>query len=62
MNIQINMNQKKKTTIAHSTLPKVHSYASIEPLPYEARLVGRGRSLPEVAQGCMSVNRLRDKV
>ena len=33
MKIQINMNQKKKTTIAHSTLPNVHSYASIQPLP-----------------------------
>src|SRR5262245_43388250 len=32
MNIQINMNQKKKTTNAHSTLPNVHSYASTEPL------------------------------
>jgi hypothetical protein len=28
MNIQINMNQKKKTTIAHNTLPNVQSYAS----------------------------------
>jgi len=31
MKIQINMNQKKKTTIAHSTLPNVHSYASTKP-------------------------------
>jgi hypothetical protein len=28
MNIQIIMNQKKKTTIAQSTDPNVHSYAS----------------------------------
>ena len=33
MKIQINMNQKKKTTIAHNTLPNVHSYASIRPSP-----------------------------
>src|SRR5262245_41365819 len=31
MNIQINMNQKKKTINAHSTLPNVHSYASTYP-------------------------------
>jgi hypothetical protein len=44
MKIQINMNQKKKTTIAHSTLPNVHSYASIEPLPLKP--VGRARAEP----------------
>jgi len=31
------MNQKKKTTMAHNTLPNVHSYASIRTPPCEAR-------------------------
>src|SRR5919197_1411021 len=31
MNIQMSMNQKKKTIIAHSTLPNVQSYASTYP-------------------------------
>jgi hypothetical protein len=50
MKIQINMNQKKKTTIAHNTLPNVHSYASIES-PLEALL--RWRSVPQDGRGCI---------
>jgi hypothetical protein len=52
MNIQINMNQKKKTIIAHSTLPNVHSYASIE-APLCSPLFGRGGSLPQHGRGCI---------
>jgi hypothetical protein len=59
MNIQINMNQKKKTIIAHSTLPNVHSYASIE-APSVARFFGRGGSLPQRGRGCILGERSLD--
>ena len=51
MKIQINMNQKKKTIIAHSTLPNVHSYASIQPLPLKPGF-GRWRSVPQEGRCC----------
>jgi hypothetical protein len=52
MKIQINMNQKKKTTIAHNTLPNVHSYASIQTPPVKPAF-GRWRSVPEDRRGCI---------
>jgi hypothetical protein len=46
------MNQKKKTTIAHNTLPNVHSYASIQ-TPSVKPAFGRWRSVPEDRRGCI---------
>ena len=60
MKIQINMNQKKKTTIAHSTLPNVHSYASIQPLPLKPAF-GRWRSVPQDGRGCIRGERSTGK-